>query len=818
MIGSSDSPGWFASLKNRLIDTVADPKTLGGVPTLRSDQSKVFYVLGSPSFANSAMLQNCVRRYGMPEVFEGVSLGPKHFKNRLISLKPSDKGSYAQTPKLFDVVTAALENDEEILFIPVSVIWGRGHKTDDSLIRLLTAGGWEKTTATGDLFNVLTKGNDTYVELSDPVRLSVLCTDAEQCRPGTPLVGVIENQLAERIRALTERVIGPDLSDRRNEADKLIESPAMSRIIDEVALAQNKKQALIKQEAYEMFQQIATDYNITVIRAFEIALNKLWDQLFYGVNVHHFEHLKNLGDDVELVYMPSHRSHLDYLLVLFVVFRRGFRTPYVAAGDNLNAPILGPILRRGGAFFLRRSFGGDPLYTGVFREYVYSILTRGVPLKLFPEGGRSRSGFLLPPRTGLLSMIVHASLRASTKPIAFVPVYISYERTMEGLSYLSELRGKAKKRESIFSVIKTLKNVERVFGQVNVNFGEPMLAADYYERFEVSGTCIDPNRSDQALPPSAVNAVNAIAAQNMININRSAVIAPVNLVASALVHSNDQSIGCDLAHRYVDWTRQCLTQLPYDSSVVVTQISAKAVFEYTLGLGLVTLTPDKAQYALTPDQRDLVSYAVNNTAHLLATPSLIMLLLESAQTLEQITEQMDLFIEQTRDELFLKYTVADTPKLAQSYVERFTKEELVTQNGELYELSPAEQPLSELISSISRDCVRRRIAYLLVISQSPMSLDDAAKCFFSLSQGASSQSSFSHSNWLDQSLFKNYARQLINSTLISLNDDKQLSLSTEGESIFARLSDMVSTAEFQSLQTVYGASPSDGKENGSDAP
>ena len=193
-------------------------------------------------------------------------------------------------------------------------------------------------------------------------------------------------------------------------------------------------------------------------------------------------------------------------------------------------------------------------------------------------------------------------------------------------------------------------------------------------------------------------------------------------------------------------------------------------------------------------------------------------LLESAQTLEQITEQLDLFIEQTRDELFLKYTVADTPKLAQSYLERFTKEELVTQNGELYELSPAQRPLIDLISSISLDIVRRRIAYLLVIQQAPMTLDDAAKCFFSLSQGASSQSSFSHSNWLDQSLFKNYARQLINSTLISLNDDKQLSLGTEGESIFARLSDMVSTAEFQSLQTVYGAPPSDGKESGSDAP
>ena len=236
---SSDSPSWFAALRNRLIDTVAQPKTLGGVPALRSDQTTIFYVLGSPSYTNTALLQNCVRRYGMPEVFQSIQLGDTRFKNRLITLKPTDQSSFAHTPKLFEVVTAAKEAQAQVIFIPVSVIWGRGPKSDDSLLRLLTAGGWEKTTHTGQLLNVLTKGNDTYVELSDPIELSTLCNEAEQNRPGAPLVGFIENLLSERIRSLTERVIGPDLSDRRNEADALIESPAMTRVIKQVATSQN---------------------------------------------------------------------------------------------------------------------------------------------------------------------------------------------------------------------------------------------------------------------------------------------------------------------------------------------------------------------------------------------------------------------------------------------------------------------------------------------------------------------------------------------------------------------------------------------------
>ena len=151
------------------------------------------------------------------------------------------------------------------------------------------------------------------------------------------------------------------------------------------------------------------------------------------------------------LFTPCHRSHIDYLLLSYVIYKRGLMVPYIAAGDNLNLPFVGQLLRGGGAFFIRRSFRGN---TSVFKEYLYSILSRNTPLEYFIEGGRSRTGRLLPPKTGMLAMTVHSHLRGRAKPIVFVPTYIGYERLMEGSTYVGEMQGKPKEAESIFGILK----------------------------------------------------------------------------------------------------------------------------------------------------------------------------------------------------------------------------------------------------------------------------------------------------------------------------------------------------------------------------
>src|SRR5689334_7045260 len=173
---------------------------------------------------------------------------------------------------------------------------------------------------------------------------------------------------------------------------------------------------------------------------------------------------------------------MDYLLLSYVIYVHGYAIPHIAAGINLNLPIVGRFLRKGGAFFLRRSFRGNALYTVVFMKYLATIMARGHSITYFIEGGRSRTGRLLSPKTGMLSMTIRSYLREPVRPVVFVPVYFGYERIMEGDSFVGELSGKPKEKETFLALVKSLRRLRERFGRVHVNLGEPIHLTQILDR------------------------------------------------------------------------------------------------------------------------------------------------------------------------------------------------------------------------------------------------------------------------------------------------------------------------------------------------
>jgi glycerol-3-phosphate O-acyltransferase len=194
-------------------------------------------------------------------------------------------------------------------------------------------------------------------------------------------------------------VIGPDISHRRNLVKGLVTThwcarPSRRGRAREHPLAKAKAQAL------RYGNEIASDYTYTAIRFLEVVLSWFWNKIYDGIKVNHIEQVQGIAQGHEVIYVPCHRSHIDYLLLSYLLFRNGLTPPHIAAGINLNMPVIGGLLRRGGAFFMRRTFKGNPLYTSVFNEYLHTLFTKGFPVEYFVEGGRSRTGRMLQPKPG----------------------------------------------------------------------------------------------------------------------------------------------------------------------------------------------------------------------------------------------------------------------------------------------------------------------------------------------------------------------------------------------------------------------------------
>ena len=173
--------------------------------------------------------------------------------------------------------------------------------------------------------------------------------------------------------------------------------------------------------------------------------------------------------------MPCHRSHMDYLLLSYAIYQHGFAIPHVAAGVNLNLPVVGPLPAQGRRILHAPEFPRQlALHGGVHASTSAAIMARGHSIEYFIEGGRSRSGRLLEPATGMLSMTVRSFLRQPRRPVVFVPVYFGYERIWEGATYIGELSGPPKEKENIGTLLRSLHRLRERFGRVHVNLGEPI--------------------------------------------------------------------------------------------------------------------------------------------------------------------------------------------------------------------------------------------------------------------------------------------------------------------------------------------------------
>lgn len=258
----------------------------------------------------------------------------------------------------------------------------------------------------------------------------------------------------------------------------VLQSDQIHYVINQVSKETGKAADDLQEEASAILEEMAHSQQLSTVRFFAFTLSKVFKTLFRSicVNEEGIQRLQQAIQEHPVVLLPSHRSYMDFLLMSYILYTYDLALPVIAAGmDFMGMKFVGEMLRMSGAFFIRRSFGGDKLYWAVFSEYVKTILKNGfAPVEFFLEGTRSRTAKSLTPKLGLLNIVMDPFLKGEVFDVNVVPVSISYERILEETLYARELLGIPKPKESTSGLIKARKVLSEDYGSIHVYFGQPV--------------------------------------------------------------------------------------------------------------------------------------------------------------------------------------------------------------------------------------------------------------------------------------------------------------------------------------------------------
>ena len=604
----------------------------------------------------------------------------------------------------------------DIQLIPVSVMFGRspgreGHQAPNNL-RLLN--GIQK------FFAILWLGRDSFVRFSNPLSLRYMADTH-----GTDKTIAHKLSRVARIHFSRQRLaaIGPKLPVRQELFNKLLASKAIEKAIEEEASSKKISSQKARQNATDMLDEIAANFTYDALRITERVLTWTWNRLYQGLNIHNAERVRQLAQDGhEIVYAPCHRSHMDYLLLSYVLYHQGLVPPHIAAGINLNFWPAGPIFRRLGAFFIRRSFKGSKLYATIFREYLGELFNRGYSVEYFVEGGRSRTGRLLEPKTGTLSMTIQAMLKGGKRPITIVPVYIGYEHVMEVATYAKELRGAEKERESLWQTVRAIRKL-RNLGQGYVNFGEPIPLMNYLNK-HVGNWHDDIDPINTPRPSWLTPTVQKLADELMVKINNAAAANAMNLCCTALLASRQRALTKEQLLEQLTCYLALLKHVPYSSDITLPTDSPEKLLDHALQMNKFEVEKDNlGEIIILPrEQAVLMTYYRNNIHHLLVLPSLVASIIMHYDGIkrDKLIEQITLIYPLLKQELFIHYDNESVITYLNAIIDEFIQQHLaIEQDDAGLMINPKRIRNLQLLAAGVRETLQRYAITLSLLRNNP---------------------------------------------------------------------------------------------------
>ena len=568
----------------------------------------VVYVMRSLSFLDFLCLDFLLKKFGLPLVRFVNDLG-------LWILEPFGKGERRlslrrQIPEAEALQQTVGDGFSALLFLRRPPKFGsqarRGRELEVDLIETLVAKQrisaqaillvpqtfvWSKQagTASPSMLDLL------FGPVQWPGRVRVFCQfllnyrDAK-LRSGEPFnlhefleknPDLTDSEAADKVRyALLRRmerdravIIGPMKKTTARIQDELLRSPRVRTHIEQYAAEKDISYTKAEGIALKQLQKLCAKQSLFVVDLMHRFLTWVWSKMYDGVVIDKegIERLREASRDASLVLLPSHKSHIDYLVLSDMLYGNALMPPLIAAGENLSFWPIGILLRRGGAFFIRRSFQDDSLYPALVEAYVRKLIAEGFSIEFFLEGGRSRTGKALPPKYGLLSMVFDSALKLRGTKVKLVPISIGYERIIEERSFVHELSGGDKQSENVGDLIKSSSILRSKWGRLYVQFGEIIDFDDVREELMRRAGSEFPGE-ETITPDRQRNAVRALAHKVMYSINEVTVVTPAALVATAL-----------LSHQKRGMTRASLLTACQDLLATLDVMDARIAHQLRIG-------------------------------------------------------------------------------------------------------------------------------------------------------------------------------------------------------------------------------------------
>jgi glycerol-3-phosphate O-acyltransferase len=516
-----------------------------------------------------------------------------------------------------------------------------------------------------------------FIDFGRPLDLKTYLENQSPTRSFHDMAAELRQMLINSIDKQKRVMLGPIMKSRQQIKESVLTDERINKEIDILASGDEKRLKQLKKKAGDYFEEIAADYNMAYIQAFIIALNWFWKKIFEGIDVDMtgLAKVREWARRGPVIYVPSHKSHIDYLIINHVLYNYHMHIPRVTAGKNLAFWPMGHIFRKCGAFFIRRSFKGEKLYSEVFQRYIKSLLEEEHPIEFFIEGGRSRNGKLMPPMTGFLSILLRAYHEGFCKDLIFVPASIIYDRIMEEKSYHKEIGGGIKKKENFMQIIKARRFLKRRYGKIYIRFSHPFSLNDYLSHMD----------------SSVRNAPRALSFHLVQSINAVSLVTPLSLIATAILAHHQRGFHIPELAETVNILLKFIKK--YDIPTASTLLDPSKTIEETLSplinQGAVDFLEDatgeeETFYFVDEDKKIKLEYYKNSIIHFFIPHAFVAISLltgaEEEKNLKSIISDYAFLQNLFKNEFFIDEK-EDLQKKVSSLIEYFLDSNFLSQSN-----------------------------------------------------------------------------------------------------------------------------------------